>query len=258
MQQSEPSWSPGILLVGHGTRDLEGQAGFLATADELARRWSDRKVAACFLELAEPTIPEAIGELARQGVRQLIVVPVLLFAAGHAKEDIPEAVAEACTPLGLVVIGQTRPLEWHPRLVELVATRFRETLADRSPVPLDETLVILVGRGSGDPEAGRNLHTLGSAVAQALGVPRLECCFYAMAQPRLPETLASAAQGPFRRVVVLSHFLFAGQLPARVREMAFEAGQGGSEQEWLVAPVLGPHPLLVDALVARCEEVLES
>src|SRR5258707_5141020 len=84
----------GLLLVGHGTRDAAGLDEF-AVVVERVRVAASEPVEGCFLELARPTIGEGLARLVDRGVRRVTVVPVLLFAAGHAKRDIPAAVEEA-------------------------------------------------------------------------------------------------------------------------------------------------------------------
>src|SRR5688500_8451642 len=103
----------GYLLVGHGTRDAIGQAEFLQLAKLVAERASV-PVEPCFLELAQPTIEEGLQRLAQRGVQRVLIIPLLLFTAGHAKQDVPEAVAAFAAPLGIEVLGQTAALENHP------------------------------------------------------------------------------------------------------------------------------------------------
>src|SRR5436190_70542 len=97
--QSAPNTSTfaglGLLLVGHGTRDSAGLAEFRELHRLLVERAGELPVESCFLELAEPNISAGIEALLARGVRQIVVAPLLLFAAGHAKRDIPEGVADA-------------------------------------------------------------------------------------------------------------------------------------------------------------------
>ncbi|GIW99718.1 MAG: hypothetical protein KatS3mg111_3051 [Pirellulaceae bacterium] len=103
----------GILLVGHGTRSATGQEQFRRLATAVAERVAPRPLQPAFLELAQPDIPRAMEALAGAGVHRVLVVPALLFTAGHALRDIPCAVEEAAGRYGLEMIGATRPLEFH-------------------------------------------------------------------------------------------------------------------------------------------------
>ncbi|MEE3220587.1 MAG: CbiX/SirB N-terminal domain-containing protein, partial [Planctomycetota bacterium] len=78
----------GLLLVGHGTRSSRGRDELLTTANAVGSRM-EIVVEPAFLELTEPTIDDAVTRLADRGVRRMTVMPLLLFAAGHAKRDIP-------------------------------------------------------------------------------------------------------------------------------------------------------------------------
>src|SRR4051812_42479918 len=83
-------------------------------------------VAACYLELAEPSIAQGIEQLIARGVRQVVVLPLLLFAAGHAKEDVPTAVHACQGNYPGVEFTFASHLGCHERLLQLSAQRFGE------------------------------------------------------------------------------------------------------------------------------------
>src|SRR5438876_10639298 len=89
----------GLLLIGHGTRSESGVRQFLEVADRVAEQAPDQIVEPAFLELAEPSIETAISRLGDRGARSFVTVPLLLFAAGHVKRDIPEAIRQAAASL---------------------------------------------------------------------------------------------------------------------------------------------------------------
>ena len=95
----------GYLLVGHGTRREAGQAQFRDVFEQFQQFLAPADASLAFLELAEPDIPAGVEALAQRGVKEIVVVPVLLFAAGHAEEDIPSAVGEACSRLGVKLLA---------------------------------------------------------------------------------------------------------------------------------------------------------
>ena len=100
----------GYLVVGHGTRQVTGQEQLRQVAQQLARIMAPAPVASAFLELARPSIVEGVQELARRGVSQFVTIPVLLFTAGHALDDIPQGVQRAAQELGLINLGQANSL----------------------------------------------------------------------------------------------------------------------------------------------------
>src|SRR5437016_1657880 len=71
-----------IVLMAHGSRDVEGANEFLTFASCLASRLA-RPIYAGFLELADPSIVSAIDEAVQAGARTIFAIPWLLLGAGH-------------------------------------------------------------------------------------------------------------------------------------------------------------------------------
>lgn len=245
-----------ILLVGHGTRDARGAAEFLELARRLGERFDATPVCPCFLELAEPTIAEAIAVAVAKGARRIVVAPVLLFAAGHWKQDIPAAVDAAIqrTARGRgerIEWLQTDALECHPKLLELSAERFSEAIAT-APLANDDVCLVLVGRGSHDAEATAAMRRIGTLRAEMSGVSRSETAFIAMAEPKYPDVLRAAGERGHARIVVQPHLLFEGELVTKLRTDVAEFRRLFPATDWRVAGHLGPDTLLVDAVESLC------
>jgi sirohydrochlorin cobaltochelatase len=247
----------GYLVVGHGTRDVAGQAEFRQVVRMLGESTAI-PVASGFLELAEPTIAQGLAELAAGGVRRVIVVPLLLFTAAHAKNDVPTEVAEAAQRLGLEVVGQSAALGLHPKLLELSRKRFWEALekeipsATRIKPDLEETLLLMVGRGGSDPEALEEMWKYTQSLSMSLDV-RCQTAFVALAAPMLREALAELeSRGP-RTIVVVPHLLFQGEVLATINNVV--AKERSVEQNRIVANALGPDPLLIEAVLERMASV---
>jgi len=248
----------GLLLVGHGTRDVEGQNEFIQTACSVAGLLGRMAVEPCFLELAEPTIDVAIERLAAQGIRRLSVMPLLLFAAGHAKRDIPQAVGHAIRKIRLIdrlephaerPFAQLPPLGCHAKLLELSSLRFAEAVANRPAVAPEDTALVMVGRGSRDEDATAEMFSFARQRGERSPVDPVETCFVAMAEPPLGDCLERMAASDFRRVVIQPHLLFGGQLLARISDIVVQFARRHPDTEWVVARHLGPHALLDAAIV---------
>ncbi len=249
----------GILLVGHGTRDPAGIAEFHATAALITELANGRPLAPCFLELATPSIAEGIEQLVTNGATRIVVVPLLLFSAGHAKRDIPAAVAAAAASYPDVTIGQTAALECNPQILALSERRFREAIAKLPPIPAISTLLLLVGRGSLDPDATAEMRRFARLRIEQTPVGRMSVCFLAMQQPSLADALADAAASEFQRIVVQPHLLFAGELHEQVRcavesQVAADRGSDMPPRQWIVTVPLGPEPELAAAVVNVVEQ----
>lgn len=122
----------GVLVVGHGTRNPDGTRQLIRLTGEIKSRLPGIAVEPSFLELCEPDITRGLSMLKEKGCSELFVVPILLFTAAHAQEDIPDAVAKGCAELGLKVLRQTVSLGTHPMVVELSRLRFEQVVTPRS------------------------------------------------------------------------------------------------------------------------------
>jgi sirohydrochlorin cobaltochelatase len=231
-----PRNHPGLLLVGHGTRSETGTRQFLELAGQLATMLPTTPVEPAFLELQQPDIASGLQRLRERGAQRIVVCPLLLFAAGHAKDDIPAAVRLASgkeeSPL------QAEHLGLHPALLALSRQRFDEALAGKLPNAPGQTCLLLVGRGSHDSAATAEMCEL--ARQRSLQSPDLDVtvAFLAMAQPALGELLPQVAAKGYRRVIVQPHLLFSGELADSVRQQVADIARQHGEQEWMVTPLL--------------------
>ena len=76
--------------------------------------------------------------------------------------------------------------------------------------------------------------------------------FYAMTEPRLPDTLELvAASGRYDTVIVQPHLLFEGRLNQAILNQTMEAANRHQSLQWLTSGYLGPDPLLAEAIANR-------
>jgi sirohydrochlorin cobaltochelatase len=263
----------GILLVGHGTRSELGTRQYLALAASLAHRLAPLHLEPSFLELTQPDLDAAIGRLMDLGVKRLVTMPLLLFAAGHTKRDIPKQVREALDRRGGddIHFVQTAHIGCHPAIVELSQRRMVNALVPRRDPgtadgrghsrPYTECL-LLVGRGSRDESATAEMHEFARLRQLAGGGITTEIAFLAMARPLLHEQLAQVSGRGYRRVIVQPHLLFCGELLNSLKRQVSEVGGRCPNQEWIVVPPLADEPntisqetdFLCDVIVDRLAE----
>src|SRR5689334_6255478 len=86
---------PAVLFVGHGSRDPEATEEFQELVERFRSGEPERVVEFGFLEFARPVLAEGIDRCVERGARTVAVLPGMLMAAGHAKNDIPSEVHEA-------------------------------------------------------------------------------------------------------------------------------------------------------------------
>ncbi|MFJ8729440.1 sirohydrochlorin chelatase [Streptomyces bauhiniae] len=244
---------PALLIAGHGTRDEAGAEAFRDFVQELGRRHPELPVAGGFIELSPPPLGEAVTELVERGVRRFAAVPLMLVSAGHAKGDIPAALAREKERHPGVTYTYGRPLGPHPALLRVLERRLDEALAGTAR---EDVTVLLVGRGSTDPDANAEVCKAARLLWEGRGYAGVETAFVSLAAPDVPSGLDRVARLGARRVVVLPYFLFTGILPERVRRQTEEWAAAHPEVEVRSADVIGPEPELLDLVMERYAEAV--
>jgi sirohydrochlorin cobaltochelatase len=246
---------PALLLVGHGTRDEAGAEAFRAFVRQLGEQNPGLPVGGGFIELSPPPLADAVRELAGQGVRSFAAVPLVLVSAGHAKGDIPAALAREEQRHPGTSYAYGRPLGPHPALLTVLERRLDEqvSLEERG-----ETTVLLVGRGSTDPDANAEVCKVARLLWEGRGYAGVEPAFVSLAAPDVPSGLDRCAKLGARRVVVLPYFLFTGILPDRVRQQAEGWAAAHPEVDVRQADVIGPEPELAELVMERYRETLKG
>jgi sirohydrochlorin cobaltochelatase len=246
-----------LLLIGHGTRNLGGQARFHETVDRVRQRIPATHVEPAFLELCKPSIADAVRQLAKSGARRIVAMPLLLLAAGHARDDLPAQLAAAARPFPDLRIQQAPHLGGHEAIVRLSERRFLEAVEPNdkdAAASARETAWLMVGRGSSHTEAFDEMHRFVELRLARLPVADVYTCFVAAAEPSLEQGIERIAETNAAQIIVQPHLLFPGDVLNSLREAVDSARRRHAARQWRLAPLLGPDPLLVDAILSRAGE----
>jgi sirohydrochlorin cobaltochelatase len=246
-----------LLIAGHGSRDPDGIAEFLGLARHFRDHQPDVAVEIAFLEFARPTIQEGIARLVQDGATVITVLPGVLMAAGHAKNDMASEVRRARQRHPTVTIHMGRALDVDPRLLQLCRLRYEKALAGRPADPAN-TLLLLVGRGSGDPDANSNIAKVARFLQEGYPTAWATVAFSGITPPLLPDALPVCERLGLRRIVVQPYFLFTGILLKRIYEQVEERRRARPDLEYLAVPHLQAHPLLLETFAERAEEALRG
>jgi sirohydrochlorin cobaltochelatase len=241
------------LLVGHGSRrDKSNEA-----VRELAAGLEDRigvSTDAAFLELAEPSIPDAIETLARSSTR-VTMVPLSLFAASHVKNDLPLAVKRARSDHPGVRFHAGAHLGIHPAILDLLDDRARdverELGVDRAD---DDVAVVLCARGSSDPDSNADVHKLARLLYEGREFARVETGFIGVTEPLLDDALHDVAKTRPDAIVVLPYMLGDGVLTGRIRDGAADFDAEYPYVDAAAGDPLGTDTRLLDVLADRWQE----
>src|SRR5262252_397298 len=248
-----PMTQSAVLLCGHGSRDPEAIAEFEQAAGALRLRLPEFDFATGYLEFARPTIRDGLALLAARGARQIFAIPGMLFAASHVKNDLPWETNSFIADHPDVDVRLARDLGIDPKLLRASADRIAAAADAR--IPRAETLLVVVGRGTNDPDANSNISKVARMLWEGMGFGWAEVAFSGVAHPRVDAALTRAARLGFRRVIVFPYFLFTGVLVKRIYEQTEAVARLFPEIEFVKALYLRDHPDVIGAFGDRVGEV---
>jgi sirohydrochlorin cobaltochelatase len=245
-----------VLICGHGSRDPEATTEFELVATALRPRLPDFDFATGYLEFARPTIRDGLAALAARGARQILAIPGMLFAASHVKNDLPWEMNSFMADNPRIDVRLGRDLAIDPKLLRAAADRV--AAAADAPVARAETLLVVVGRGTNDPDANSNISKLTRMLWEGMGFGWAEVAFSGVADPRVDAALVRGARLGFQRIIVFPYFLFTGILVKRIYEQTDAVARLFPEIEFVKALYLRDHPDVIGAFCDRVGEVREA
>jgi sirohydrochlorin cobaltochelatase len=238
-----------VLLCGHGSRDPEAIAEFEIAAAALRSRLQ-HDFATGYLEFARPTLQEGLGQLMARGARHILAVPGMLFAASHVKNDLPWEMNSFMAEHPGIEVRLGRDLAIDAKLLTAAAERIAAAVPDNR----DDTVLVVVGRGTNDPDANSNIAKITRMLWEGMGFGWAETAFSGVAHPRVDAALDRAARLGFRRIVVFPYFLFTGVLVKRIYGQTDTVAVRFPEIEFVKALYLRDHPEVIDAFAERVAE----
>jgi sirohydrochlorin ferrochelatase len=234
--------APALVALAHGSRDPRSAATIKALVDEVKTMRPDLTIESAFLELSKPSFQTVVDRLVKRGHDEVVVVPLLLTEAYHAKVDVPSAVAEAQARHQALQIRATKILGLEAQFLEVLDLRMREALKAARVRELDA--LVLAAAGSSDPLANQAVARLARLWGSRHKLP-VTAAFASSSPPATGEAVRAFRGEGRRHIAVASLFLAPGLLPDRAAELAVEAGAIA------VSEPLGAHPELARAVLAR-------
>src|SRR5215469_5008331 len=247
-----------VLICGHGSRDPEAIAEFELLAAALRPRLLQFDFATGYLEFARPTIRDGLAELTARGARHILAIPGMLFAASHVKNDLPWEINTFIADNPGIDVRMARDLAIDPKLLRAAAERIAAAAPEPAVIPRTDTLLVVVGRGTNDPDANSNISKLARMLWEGMGFGWAEVAFSGVAHPRVNVALMRGARLGFPRIIVFPYFLFTGVLVKRIYAQTEEVARLFPEIEFVKALYLRDHPEVLDAFCDRVGEVREA
>lgn len=149
-----------LLTLSHGSRHHSAEPAVRRLTQAAGEELGVPAIAS-HLEFSTPDLSAAAAKLARDGVRDAIVVPLLFTRAFHAKKDVPAAVEAATASTGLNLRLATG-LGTESDIAEVLSDRLR------SDAPVGAH-VVFYSVGSSDMAANQDVIDLAQSVGAATG-----------------------------------------------------------------------------------------
>ncbi len=112
-----------LIILDHGSREAAANALVVEIASRVKIRRPGLIVEPAHMELASPSLNEAVSACQNQGARSIAVLPYFLAPGRHTKETIPDQVAEISQLYPSLDIQIGEPLGCHDSLVDLLLER---------------------------------------------------------------------------------------------------------------------------------------
>jgi precorrin-8X/cobalt-precorrin-8 methylmutase len=247
----------GIVVAGHGSRDPDAVREFEALVELVRARATGQVVTHGYLEFSSPTIDEAVRANLETGSKEVAVVPGVLLAARHAKNDMPAEVLALARDFPAIDFHFGAPLGLHPKLLQLAQERVVAAEGTSTQtVRRADTCLVLVGRGTTDPDANGDVAKMARMLEEGMGFGAAHVCYSGTAAPLVADGLRAAARMGYARLIVLPFFLFDGVLVKRIYAAADDVAEREPGIEILKAGYFGVHPLVADVMIERAAEAV--
>ncbi|MGI9401112.1 MAG: sirohydrochlorin chelatase [Rhizobiaceae bacterium] len=249
----------GIMVCGHGSRNQNAAKEFSKLAVAMRKRFPEVPVEYGYLEFCNPVLHSGLDALRDKGVKHILAVPGMLFAAGHAKNDIPSVLNSWAAVNPEVTVSYGRELGVDLKMIRAAGERIEQALDQAGDeVAHSETLLLVVGRGASDPDANSNVSKITRMLWEGMGFGWAETAYSGVTFPLVEPALEHVARLGYRRVVVFPYFLFTGVLVKRIYNGVDAVAGRNKDIEFIKAGYLNDHALVLDTLADRVGEILDG
>ena len=117
----------GAIILGHGSRAKEANDALLTITDLIKGKLEIDIVEPAYLQLCEPSLKETVEKMAKQGVKNIVIMPLFLFRGIHIQEDVPAEVAKLKAEYaGKIEFAYAAHLGTDQRVADIAVDRIRE------------------------------------------------------------------------------------------------------------------------------------
>jgi len=246
-----------ILICGHGSRNKLAITEFQELTKLIQKRYPNILVEYGFLEFAKPTLVDALEKLKNYSIKKVIAIPAMLFAAGHVKNDIPSLLMNYSTKTGIEII-YGRELGINNLMISAACERVKDVFRKNNSLKPEESLLVVVGRGSSDPDANSNVSKITRMIVEGIGLGWGETVFSGVTFPLVETGLNNVVRLGYKNIIIFPYFLFSGVLVTRIKRQSDLVAINNPDISFIHAKYLSSQNYVVDTFVERIEETLHD
>jgi len=205
-----------ILLVGHGSRHTPGNTEITTFSEHWASKNPQWQIETCFIEFADVMLDQGLDNAAKRA-QKVIVVPLILNAAGHVKMEIPHHIEAARNRHRAVEFIYARHLGAADQILSILKRNLRKVLAEIDVPDPKTTGVILLGRGSSDRIANGEVAKMARWLFEESDHELIDIAFTGITHPRLESVVQRHSRLGMSQIAILPYYLFTGTLIERIK-----------------------------------------
>lgn len=247
----------GILICGHGSRNKIAIHEFKELAKCIQKRFSNITVEYGFLEFAKPSLVDGLQKLKLMSIKKVIAIPAMLFAAGHVKNDIPSVLMTFAKNNNMEIV-YGRELGINNMMISAACERVKEVFENHTNLVPSDSVLVVAGRGSSDPDANSNVAKITRMIVEGLGIGWGETVFSGVTFPLVEPGLNHIVKLGYKNIIIFPYFLFTGVLVSRIRRQKDIVAANNPLISFFDAKYLSSHPKVVDTFVERIEEAFNN
>ena len=247
----------GILICGHGSRNKLAITEFQELTRLIQKKFPSILVEFGFLEFAKPSLTDALDKLRNSSIKKVIAIPAMLFAAGHVKNDIPSLLMNYAKKTDIEII-YGRELGINNLMISAACERVKEVFQKNNSLIPEESLLVVVGRGSSDPDANSNVSKITRMVVEGVGLGWGETVFSGVTFPLVEPGLRNVVRLGYKNIIIFPYFLFSGVLVTRIKRQSDLVALDNPHVEFHEAKYLSSHKYVVQTFVERIEEIFND
>ena len=181
----------------------------------------------------------------------------MLFAAGHVKNDIPSLLMSYSSKTNMEII-YGRELGINNLMISAACERVKDVFEENNSLKPEESLLVVVGRGSSDPDANSNVSKITRMIVEGIGLGWGETVFSGVTFPLVEPGLKNVVRLGYKNIIIFPYFLFSGVLVTRIKRQTDLVAINNPHISFIHANYLSSQSYVVDTFVERIEEIFNN